>query len=174
MKRGKNRVVPIIITVVVIVIIICLFATVKQPLVVCSRKTRDNLDIVLSEELEATIDGKKIESMILTKTIILPDKYLNDGESLDMIVESLKKSYRYLGEEKVVITKGDDRVIVRVVVQDDETIILNNIKFFDKNGLVMEINPNTKSSDVITLKVDDNYSEGELKTRMKNSGYSCK
>ena len=174
MKQAKNRVVPIKIAVLIIVVIICLFATVKQPLIVCNRRTVDSLGIVLSEKLETTIDGKKISSMNLTKTIILPDKYLKDDKYIEMIIDSLKKSYRYLDEENVTITSGDDRVIVKVSINDDETIILNNINFTDKDDLTIHINPNTKSSDVITLKVKDNYSVGELKTRMKNNGYSCK
>ena len=38
----------------------------------------------------------------------------------------------------------------------------------------IEIESNTKSSDVVTLGIKDKYTEGELLTRMKNNGYSCK
>ena len=65
-------------------------------------------------------------------------------------------------------------MLLLVVVEDEETIILNNIEFFDNEGLQMRINSNTKSSEVLTLSVDDNYSEGEFMTRLKNNGYHCK
>ena len=55
-----------------------------------------------------------------------------------------------------------------------ERIILNNIEFFDNDELQMKINSNTKSSDVVTLKINDKYTEGELMTRLKNNGYSCR
>ena len=41
-------------------------------------------------------------------------------------------------------------------------------------GLQIKINPNTKSSEVVTLKIKDKYTEGEVMTKMKNSGYVCK
>lgn len=173
MKHGKKRVVPIIFTIVILVVIIGLFVSFKQPLVVCSNRVKNEFDIVVLEELETTINNKKIESMILVKTIVLPDKYLKDKKYLDNIVETLEKSYAYLDKEKVTITKSDDRVVARVVVDKNETLILNNIKFSSKNDLVMSVNPNTKSSEVLTLRINDFYSEGEFKTRMNNKGYSC-
>ena len=112
--------------------------------------------------------------MVLVKTIILPDEYLVDDNELDSIMFALEKSYQYLGTDKYTITKGKDRVTVKVEVEDNETLILNNIEFFDNDGLQMRINSNTKSSDVLTLKIDDDYSEGEFMTRLKNNGYSCK
>jgi hypothetical protein len=112
--------------------------------------------------------------MVLVKTIILPDKYLVDDNELDSIMFALEKSYKYLGEDKVLVTKGKRSVTVKVVVEDDETIILNNLEFFDNDGLQMRINSNTRSSEVLTLRVEDDYTEGEFMTRLKNNGYSCK
>lgn len=174
MFSNKGKVLPIIITVFMIVVIIYLFATVEQPLVVCEKRNVNDLDIVVSEVLETTLDGNEIRKMALVKTVILPDKYLVDDSELSSIMFALEKSYQYLGDDKVTITKGKDRVIARVEVEDDETLILNNIEFFDNDGLQMRINSNTKSSDVLTLKIDDDYSEGEFMTRLKNNGYSCK
>ena len=171
-SNGKGL--PIIITIMLIVIIIYLFATVEQPLVVCEKKVTDDLDITVSEVLETTLDGKEIEKMVLVKTIILPDKYLVDDNELDSIMFALEKSYKYLGEDKVLVTKGKRSVTVKVVVEDDETIILNNVEFFDNDGLQMRINSNTRSSEVLTLRVEDDYTEGEFMTRLKNNGYSCK
>ena len=172
MFSSKSRL-PIIITVMLIAIIIYLFATVEQPLVVCEKKVKNDLDITLSEVLETTLDSNEIRKMVLVKTIILPDEYLGDNNQLDNIMFILDKSYEYLGD-KVTITKSKDRVVVKVVVEDEETIILNNIEFFDNEGLQMRINSNTKSSEVLTLSVDDNYSEGEFMTRLINNGYHCK
>lgn len=174
MFQTKGKIFPIVITVIAITMIIYLFVNVEQPLIVCERKVNDNLDITISEVLETTLDNNKIESMILVKTIVLPEKYLKDESYLDSIMFSLEKSYEYLGNDKFSITKKDDRVSVRVEIDNDETIILNNIQFFENDGLQMRINPNTKSSEVLTLKVKDNYSEGEFMIRLKNNGYSCK
>ena len=174
MFTSKGKGLPIIITIMLIVIIIYLFATVEQPLVVCEKKVTDDLDITVSEVLETTLDGKEIKKMVLVKTIILPDKYLVDDNELDSIMFALEKSYKYLGEDKVLVTKGKRSVTVRVVVEDDETIILNNVEFFDNDGLQMRINSNTRSSEVLTLRVEDDYTEGEFMTRLKNNGYSCK
>ena len=174
MFTSKGKGLPIIITIMLIVIIIYLFATVEQPLVVCEKKVTDDLDITVSEVLETTLDGKEIKKMVLVKTIILPDKYLVDDNELDSIMFALEKSYKYLGEDKVLVTKGKKSVTVKVVVEDDETIILNNVEFFDNDGLQMRINSNTRSSEVLTLRVEDDYTEGEFMTRLKNNGYSCK
>ncbi len=174
MRRGKNRVFPIILTIVMIVIIIYLFATVKQPLVVCEKRIVDDLGITINEELEVTIDGNKIRKMALVKTVKLPDKYLNNDSYLNGVVSAFENSYEYLGKNKVTINKTKTSVTTRVEIDDDETIILNNIDFFDNGELQMKINTNTKSSNVVTLKIKDSYTEGELMTRMRNNGYSCR
>ena len=174
MFSNKGKGLPIIITIFMIVVIIYLFATVEQPLVVCEKRNVNDLDIVVSEVLETTLDSNEIRKMVLVKTIILSDEYLVDDNELDSIMFALENSYQYLGTDKYTITKGKDRVTVKVEVEDNETLILNNIEFFDNDGLQMRINSNTKSSGVLTLKIDDDYSEGEFMTRLKNNGYSCK
>ena len=170
-KKGKAF--PIIITVIIIVIIIYLFVNVKQPLVVCDKTVKDELGITISENLETTLDGSKIKSMTLTKTIILPENYLEDDSYLESIMFALEKSYAYLEDAEVSITKTKDRVVSKIYIDDDETIILNNIQFFYNDELQIKINSNTKSSEVVTLRINDNYTEGELMTRLKNNGYSC-
>ena len=174
MRKGKNRVFPIIMTVLIIVIIIYLFATVKQPLVVCEKKIVDDLGITISEELEVTINGNEIDKMVLVKTIKLPEEYLEDDTYINSVMFTLEKSYDYLGNNKVAMSKTQNKVIARVEIDDNETIILNNIEFFYNDELQMKINSNTKSSEVVTLKINDKYSEGELMTRLKNNGYSCR
>lgn len=174
MKRGKTPIFPVVLTVVMIVIIIYLFATVKQPLVVCEKRVVDDLGITISEQLDATIDGNKIGKMELVKTIKLPDNYLEDDKYLNSLMFTLENSYDYLDSKKVNVTKMKNSVSVRVEIDKDETIILNNIEFVDNGELQMRINSNTKSSEVVTLKIKDNYTEGELMTRMRNNGYSCR
>ena len=64
-------------------------------------------------------------------------------------------------------------MIAQVVVDDDETLILNNIEFTDDDDLQIKINSNTKAQDVVTLSIKDSYTEGEFMTHMKNNGYTC-
>lgn len=173
MVQRRNMLFPIIITVLVILVIIYLIGSVKQPYVSCSRSTTDELDIKLVENLVTTFDSNKIKKMELTKTIILPKKYLDSDKYLEEIKFALDKAYAYLGDAANIYIESD-RIIVDVVVDDDQTIILKNIEFFDNDGLVVKINPNTKSSDVVTLSISDKYSEGEFMSRMKNNGYMCK
>ena len=173
MVQRRNMIFPIIMTVLIIIIIIYLIGSVKKPYVSCSRSTVDELGIKLVENLVTTLDNNKIKKMELTKTIILPEKYLSSDKYLEEIKFALSKAYAYLGKSAKVYIESN-RVIVNVNVEDDQTIILKNIEFFDQDGLTIKINPNTKSSDVVTLSISDKYSEGEFMSRMKNNGYMCK
>ena len=112
--------------------------------------------------------------MSLTKTIVLPDKYLKDDKNLNYVKENLERSYEYLGKNKVSYETLRDRIITNIDVSDNETLILNNIELYDNNGLKIKINPNTISSEVVTLRIDDKYSEGEFVSRMVSNGYVCK
>ena len=168
MREKKNRVFPIVIVVIMIVIIFYLIATAKQPYVECSKKSTNDLGITISENLTTSLDSNKISEMTLTKTIIFPDKYLEEFKF------ALEKSYAYLDKDTVKITTGDNYLTVTVKAKNNETIILNNIEFYDNDGLQIKINPNTKSSDVVTLSINDKYTEGELMTHLKNNGYVCK
>ena len=51
MFSNKGKGLPIIITIFMIAIIIYLFATLEQPLVVCEKRSKNDLDIVVSEIL---------------------------------------------------------------------------------------------------------------------------
>lgn len=174
MTKKRSKVVPSIITILLLVIIIYLFVTVKQPYIQCSKKTTDSLGITITEELVTELTNNKISKMEVIKKITLPDKYLKDDTYLEEIKLALDKSYDYLDDDVVVISKGINYVIVKIEVEDDETLILNNISFVDNGGLQIKINANTKSSEVVTLKIKDKYTEGEAMTRMKNNGYICK
>ena len=111
----------------------------------------------------------------MTKTIILPEKYLKEEKNyLNSIKFAIKESYEYLPKKAVELTQESDRIIAHITLSDNETIILNNIEFEQPNDLQIKINANTKAKDVITLKIKDSYTEGEFMTHMKNNGYSCK
>ncbi len=171
----KSRVFPIIITISLIVIIIYLFANIKQPYVECSKETTNELGIQVLENIQVNLDSNSIEKMDLTKTIILPEQYINEENNyLNSMRFIIENSYEYLPQKTVKITQDSDRIISRVVVDDDETIILNNIEFTNEDDLQIKINSNTKAQNVVTLSIGDSYTEGEFLTHMKNNGYSCK
>lgn len=175
MTLKKGKVFPIILTIILIIIIIYLFATIKQPYVVCTKNKTTDLGIQINENIQVTLDSNSIEKMDLTKTIIFPEQYLNENDNyLESMRYIIKNSYAYLSKKAVKITQDSDRIIANVVVDKDETIILNNIEFTNDNDLQIKINANTKAKDVVTLKVNDSYTEGEFMTHMKNNGYSCK
>ena len=47
-------------------------------------------------------------------------------------------------------------------------------EFIVGDDLETKINSNTKSTDIVVLKVGDNYTDGEFMKKLKNNGYSCK
>ena len=173
MNTRKNMKIPIIIAFIFIVIIVYLFANLKQSEVSCERTRTFDGDIRLTEKLLVITDGKEINSMNLTKTIVLPEKYLKDDHYLIGIKNALENTLEYLGD-KVKYTVGDDRIIVTINVNKDEILLLDNINFAVTDDLQIKVNSNTKSSEVITLSVGDRYTDGELMTRLKNNGYNCK
>lgn len=172
LKRG--RVFPIILTIILIMIIIYLFANINQPYVTCTKKDINDLGIEIDEKIQVTLDGNRIQRMDLTKTLIFPDQYLNEEDNyLNSMRYIIENSYEYLPSDKVTITQESDRIIANVIADDDETIILNNIEFENTDNLQIKINANTKAQDVVTLSINDNYTEGEFMTHMKNNGYTC-
>lgn len=173
MENSTGRAFPIVLTFIIIVIIVYLFTTIKQPYVECSKSITDDYDIVVKENIVTTFGGNNINEMKVTKTIILPEKYAKE-KYINSIKFSLEKSLDYLSSKSVQYEVFNNKVNVRIIVNKNETIILNNIEFIENDGLQVKINSNTKSSDVITLKVGDNYTQGELMTRLKNNGYVCK
>ena len=173
MSTNKSKFFPVVLSIIFIVIIIYLFSNLEQPVISCSKSGTDDLGIRVIEDIDTKLEGNKIKEMILSKTIVLPEEYLGDEDYLDSIKYTLKKSYAYLDDSKVTFETLSDRLICRVTVTGSDTIILNNIEFSDSDDLQIKINSNTKSSEVVTLKIGDGYSEGEFKTRMKNNGYVC-
>lgn len=166
MSTRKSIVFPFVITLIILVIIIYLFMTVKQPFIECDRTTTFDDNIKITENLKTTLNGNKIERLELVKVIVLPsDKHINS------IKNSLISAYKYLGKS-VTISDNENKIIIKIIALKDETILLNNISFSGESSLKIE--NNTKSSDVVSLKVNENYTEGELITRLRNNGYLCR
>ena len=171
--RKKNFFFPIVVTVLILLIISYLFINIKQPYVECTKTTVDDNNIKITEELKAGLDGNKISSIYVEKTIVIPDTIPNRDSFLESTKFALEHAYEYLGDN-VEIVKNTDRVIVKANLDKKGTIILNNIEFINNGELSIKINSNTKSSDVITLSIKDKYTEGELMSRMKNNSYVCR
>jgi hypothetical protein len=164
---------PVIITLIILVIVIYLFATIKQTEVVCDKTVYFDSDIRLTERVVSVTDGKKISSLEVTKTIVLPEEFTKDDSELNSIKYALENTLSYLGD-KVKYTIADDRLIVKIKVDKNEVVLLDNIEFTVNETIEVKINSNTKSSDVIALAVGDSYTDGELMMRLKNNGYTCK
>ena len=174
MTLRRGRAFPIILTILLIIIIIYLFANIKQPYVVCTKETTNDLGIEINENIQVTLDGNKIQKMDLTKTLIFPEQYLKQEDNyLNSMHYIIENSYEYLPSDTVTMKQESDRIIANIVVDQDETVIVNNIEFENIDDLQIKINSNTKAQDVVTLSINDNYTEGEFMTHMKNNGYTC-
>ena len=170
MSTRKSMKLPIIITFIIIGIIVFLFARIKQTEVICEKTYNFDSGISLNEKVIATLDGKEINKLDVTKTIILPEKYIKDENYVSDIKNNLDRTLSYLGD-KVNYSILDDRIIIEISVNKNEVVLLKNISFEDKN---IVINSNTKSSEVVTLTVGDDYTDGEFMKTLKGYGYSCK
>ena len=156
---GRGRVFPIILSIIFIVIIIYFFANVNQPYVVCSKTKTNDLGFTITEEIKTTLYGNSIEK-------------IHNLEFTNMR-KTLKHAYDYLPKGTKKITQEADRLIAHITIEDNETIILDNMDVVSDNGLNLKINANTKAEDVVTLKIKDKYTEGEFMTHMKKNGYTC-
>lgn len=172
MTTRKSMTLPIIITFIIIAIIVYLFITLKQTEVVCTKTMNFDSNIRLQEDITTILDGKKISGMTLVKTIVLPEEYADEAH-LNSIRYSLDNTLEYL-KNKVNYTISSDRIIVEIKAGKNELLLLNNISFNVNDDLQIVIDSNTKSSNVITLAVGDNYTDGEFMKRLKNNGYRCK
>ena len=171
-NKTFNIFVPVIIGIILICILFYLIANVKQDVIKCSKSDTDSLGITINEEITTTLSSREIDSLLITKTIILPPKYRNKA-NFEAIEFSLKKAFDYLGNSYK-INIYDYRVVLTINLKKEKPVILDNISFADSNGgLSIIVKTNTKDSEIITLSVNDEYSEGELMTTLKNRGYSC-
>ena len=174
MSTRRSKTLPIIITLIFIVIIVYLFMNLKQSKVSCQKSMSYDGGVTVKEVVESTTDGKKINSMKITKTIYFADSYENNIDSIEEIKNAIENTLDYLGD-KVTYNVMDDRIIIEIKVSKNELVLLGNINFVDNGGKIeVIIDTNTKSSSVIALSVGDNYTDGELMKRLKNKGYTCK
>lgn len=171
MSTRKSMTLPIVITFLVILVMVYLFANIKQTQVTCEKKYTFDSDVRLSEEVVATLDGKKITDLSVTKVFVFSEKYAND-EYLSQIHDKLNTTLEYLGN-KVRYTISDNRIIVSIHVDKNEIVLLDNIDFVRDGELKILINSNTKSNSLIPLTVGDTYTDGEFMKYFKNNGYSC-
>lgn len=172
MSTRKNLKLPIAITLILIVIIIYLFSTIKQTHVVCQKSKIMDAGIRINEKIESILDNKGIKRLIVVKKIILPEKFSNE-KYLKSIEFSLKRTLDYLGD-KVNYIVDKDMIIIQIDSDKNEIILLDNIDFFDNGDLEIKINSNTKSTDLVALRVGDNFTVGNLMKKFKNNGYVCK
>ena len=174
MNTRKSLKLPIIITFIFICIIVYLFMNIKQTKIVCSKNQSFDSNIKLQEVVTATIDNKQISSLVVYKKITLPEEFSHKEQNIKGIKNSLEHSLDYLGK-KVTFETTENSVIAYITVNKDELVLLDNINIIDNNGeLGIDIDVNVKSSNVISLSVGDNYTDGELMKRLRNNGYSCK
>lgn len=174
MATRKSMKLPIIITFIFICIIVYLFSNIKQAVVECEKVTTYDSSIKLTETVISNLDGKEIVSLNVTKKITIPDTYPKKEEALLAVKNSLEYTTEYLSNHASTII-SENSVITEINVDDDELVLLDNLMLHDNNGeIVISIDTNTKSSDVIALKVGDDYTDGEFKMYLKNKGYSCK
>jgi len=169
----KKMLFPLIITSIFIIIMIYLIINIKQENITCIKETTDNLSINLEETIYVELKQNKISNMKLVKEINLPSN-LNKEENISKIKDELSYNYEYLGKDKLHFKINDNIITSIVEVNKNETLILDNISFSnDDNIFNIKINPNTKDENVITLKVGDEYLDGEFMIYMKSFGYKC-
>lgn len=173
MGTRKSMKLPIIITFIMIIIIIYLFATLQQDKVECEKTTTYDNGVKLTENIASTIDSNSISNIHLVKRITLPEKFLGDDTYKNSVKYSLENTLDYLGK-KVKYTTTTDSVVVTIDISKNELVLLDNIDFDGDDDLGIEINTSTVSGDVITLKVGDKYTTGELMKKLKNNSYVCR
>ena len=173
MGTRKSMKLPIIITFIMIIIIIYLFATLQQDKVECEKTTTYDNGVKLTENITSIADSNSISNIHLVKRITLPERFLRDDTYKNSVKYSLENTLDYLGK-KVKYTTTTDSVVVTIDISKDELVLLDNIDFDGDDDLGIEIDTSTVSGDVITLKVGDKYTTGELMKKLKNNSYVCR
>ncbi len=170
---SKNIFFPALITVIIIIIIIYLFINIEQPYYTCTKNTNTK-NVLVSDTIKIGLQNNKIKEINLNKIITVKEDYLskNDGYP-NAILFTAETAYEYLDKDIYIINKNNNSVDINIEATDDEVLIINNLEFNDNNAEI-EINTNTKSNDVVVLKVGDTYIESDLVKYLKNNGYTCK
>jgi len=161
---------PIIFVFIFLIVIVSFFSSIKQKEITCKKEVDYFSKIQLKEYIVSNIERKKIKSMNIVKNISFMEKL--SRKEMDQIIEKIHRTHNYLGK-KVKYTFGEDKIVIKINVSSNEVVLLDNIRFSEKKPVEIVVNTNTKSSDVLSLKVGDSYSEGEYMKRLKNRGYRC-
>lgn len=169
--KKSNILVPILIVAIVIVIIFYLIANTDQPYVSCNMTHKGELDIETKETVNVGLSSRKIVDLNIKKVYTFPDK-LNKEANINMLKNLLDNSLEYLGDDQDVYVK-DNQVFVTIITKKKAPVLLDNVEFTMDDGLSIKVNTNTKS-DVTSLSVGEEYSEGKLLSYLKSRGYSCK
>ena len=170
MNTRRSMKLPIIFVFIFLIVIVSFFSSIKQKEITCKKEVDYFSKIQLKEYIVSNIEGKKIKSMNIVKNISFMEKL--SREEMDQIIEVIHCTHNYLGK-KVKYTFGEDKIVIKINVSSNEVVLLDNIRFSEKKPVEIVVNTNTKSSDVLSLKVGDSYSEGEYMKRLKNRGYRC-
>ena len=144
MTLRRGRAFPIILTILLIIIIIYLFANIKQPYVVCTKETTNDLGIEINENIQVTLDGNKIQKMDLTKTLIFPEQYLKQEDnylnSMHYIIENSYDEKYGARPIKRYVSRNIETLIAKAIINEDVkfnstvTIDIDNDKFIIKGS----------------------------------------
>ena len=86
----------------------------------------------------STLDGKKITSLDVVKTIVLPDEYTKDETHLNSLQFALDNTLDYL-DQNVKYTINEDRLIVKIHVDKNQIVMLDNISFQVNDDIQIKI-----------------------------------
>ena len=167
MATRKSMTLPVVLTIIIISIMVYLFTIIKQTEVVCDKTTSYDADVKVIEDVVVTLDGKEITNLNVSKKIVLPDKYNNES-TINGIKYSLENTLNYLGN-RVEYTNTDYGLLVNIKIDDNKLVLLDNISFYENDSLEIKVESNTKNSNIVVLSVGDNYTDGELMKRLKNT-----
>ena len=172
MTSRKSITIPIILTLGILIIMIYFFANMKQTEIICSKNQIFSNEIYFNERIISKMDGKKIVGINIKKEISLPEKYTNK-ETIDRIYQRLDKTLEYLGKQvEYILDKNQITIIIET--SKEEILLLDNITFPSPSSSEIKVNSNTKSNEVIPLKIGDSYTDGEFMKYMRSKGYNCK
>lgn len=160
-------------SVVLIILLVIIFRSINKP-ITCTRSEELIDGITTSEKLKVSIKKEKIKKINLNKEIILDDFYDEYGTYYDSIEDILSKSYEYLNADKSI--KKEDKKIKVEINTKEKGIVLNNIsiKYNGEDKTTLRYDGVTDLKDKTSIKINDKISKKELKSKLKEIGYTCK
>ena len=112
MSTRKSMKLPIIITFIFILIIVYLFMNLKQSKVVCESEKSFDGGFRVKEEIESVTYGKKINTLNVTKTIYMADRYVNNSDSIEEIKDQDFDEFNDFVEDEA---SSDEEAIAAIV-----------------------------------------------------------